>query len=41
MVFGGEGSNGLVILEARLAGDDFLGKVVDHGPGAVFTNQTG
>jgi hypothetical protein len=28
-------------LEARFAGDDFPGKVVDHGPGAVFADQTG
>ena len=28
-------------LEARFACDDFPGNVVDHGPGAVFADQTG
>jgi hypothetical protein len=27
-------------LEAWFAGDDFPGKVVDHGPGAVFADQS-
>jgi hypothetical protein len=29
------------VSEARFAGDDFLGKVMDHGPSAVFAHQAG
>lgn len=29
------------VLEARFAGDDSPGNVMDHGPSAVFAHQTG
>jgi len=37
----GKGDPGPGGLEAWFACDDFSGKVVDHGPGAVFADQTG
>ena len=41
--FQGEGKEdpGPEVSEARFAGDDFPGNVIDHGPGAVFAYQTG
>jgi hypothetical protein len=31
--------HGRALSEARFTGDNFLGNVVDHGPGALFSHQ--